>query len=891
MKNFQYKTFAEAMPQMAFISDPEGNIVYYNKRWYDYIGQLPGTEGWGWENAQIHHPEDLQRTIDRWKNSLQTGNPYEIEYRLRRYDGEYRWHLGRAMPIRDANGDIRLWLGTNTDIHVQKVAEEALKLEHDRLEAIIENMGAGAVIMDPHGRMLSMNKAALRLHGFESKDEMYLHFEQFKQEFELKYPDGTPIPLDDWPFRRAMRDDYIRDFEVDLNWKRKNHQKFVNYTVVPINDSHGKLVNLIFTMTDLTEKKKEEENLSQSEKRLRIASAAAELGIFEWNINKNICHWENNRMYEIFSRSKADGPIPKDEFLKNVIYPEDLEKFERSMAKALHSESSFYLVGRIFGKDSEIRWVEFTGQFDKGVSGMPERMIGVVRDITEQHELEENLKTERELLYTIYDSIPVMLTIWDPRLDVLSFNKAFVEITGWTMEDREKNIMELVYPDPEYRKEVGEFMNSLAPGFRDFKMSTKTGNTLESTWANVKISDGRYVGIGLDISERKEFEKQLSELSNQLQTVVDNIIDGVIMYGPDGEIIKINNAAMEILPVDSDVQGNPNLQAYNLYDTNGKAVSRDRWPKNRCLQGEHFIREEYCMQNALDKKNKYLEFSGIPVYENGRILFAVITINDISQRKNEQIRIEKVNRDLKDKNRQLEKMGQLHENLLYIIAHDLRGPITSMSLILEVLNTTDDRNKELEMVSSLQRLVKRQKNIINGLIEIIHVQTPEKIKAGKIVLEDIVRDIIREHEGSLEKYGCSVKYNFKEISTIYHVESFINSILKNLISNSIKYRKESVPLELEIRSTRKNGYILISVKDNGIGIDLEKHRDELFKPFKRFTNETDGTGIGLYLIRSLIEKNGGYIELKSSPDKGTIFYCFLKEYEMQEQEMLQDTEA
>lgn len=123
----QFRTFAEAMPQMAFIADANGEIIYFNQRFFNYTGLGREVTGSGWKNYPIHHPDDLQRTIDTWAEAIRTGKDYEIEYRLRRYDGIYRWHLGRAVPVRDDKAKIIQWLGTNTDIEDQK--ENAQKLE------------------------------------------------------------------------------------------------------------------------------------------------------------------------------------------------------------------------------------------------------------------------------------------------------------------------------------------------------------------------------------------------------------------------------------------------------------------------------------------------------------------------------------------------------------------------------------------------------------------------------------------------------------------------------------------------------------------------------------------------------------------------------------------
>ncbi|MFZ5655470.1 MAG: PAS domain-containing protein [Pseudomonadota bacterium] len=122
----RFRTIAELVPQMVWSTLPDGYHDYYNRRWYDFTGAAPGaTDGEGWSEA--FHPDDRERAWSRWRHSLATGEPYEIEYRLRHVSGEYRWVLGRALPVRDADGQIVRWMGTCTEIHEQKRVQEALE--------------------------------------------------------------------------------------------------------------------------------------------------------------------------------------------------------------------------------------------------------------------------------------------------------------------------------------------------------------------------------------------------------------------------------------------------------------------------------------------------------------------------------------------------------------------------------------------------------------------------------------------------------------------------------------------------------------------------------------------------------------------------------------------
>ncbi len=122
----EFKFVTDFMPQMVWATSPDGYHDFYNKRWYDYTGlSFEQTKGEGWN--EVVHPDDQQRAWKVWKYSLDTGKPYEIEYRFKRYDGEYRWFLGRALPLRDETGKIVKWFGTCTDIHDQKLMNDILE--------------------------------------------------------------------------------------------------------------------------------------------------------------------------------------------------------------------------------------------------------------------------------------------------------------------------------------------------------------------------------------------------------------------------------------------------------------------------------------------------------------------------------------------------------------------------------------------------------------------------------------------------------------------------------------------------------------------------------------------------------------------------------------------
>lgn len=137
----KFRILADAMPQMVWSTRPDGFHDYYNARWYEFTGVPAGsTDGEGWNG--MFHPEDQPRAWSAWRHSLATGDPYEIEYRLRNADGAYRWTLGRALPIRDQDGAIIRWFGTCTDIHDQKMIQAQREIVAHELSHRIKNIFA-----------------------------------------------------------------------------------------------------------------------------------------------------------------------------------------------------------------------------------------------------------------------------------------------------------------------------------------------------------------------------------------------------------------------------------------------------------------------------------------------------------------------------------------------------------------------------------------------------------------------------------------------------------------------------------------------------------------------------------------------------------------------------
>lgn len=173
----KFGVLTDAMPQMVWSTQPDGHHDYYNAQWYEFTGVPYGsTDGEAWNG--MFHEDDRELAWQRWRHSLATGEPYEIEYRLRHHSGEYRWTIGRALPVRDAKGKIIRWIGTCTDIHQSKRDAQQTELLSRELSHRIKNIFAviGGLIglstfRDPSNRQFAQDLAARiaalgRAHNF-----------------------------------------------------------------------------------------------------------------------------------------------------------------------------------------------------------------------------------------------------------------------------------------------------------------------------------------------------------------------------------------------------------------------------------------------------------------------------------------------------------------------------------------------------------------------------------------------------------------------------------------------------------------------------------------------------------------------------------------------------
>jgi len=256
----QVRKILDTIPTLASCNLPDGSNEFLNQRWHDYTGLSPQeARGRGWRVAI--HPEDLQKVLDTFRALRASGEPGELEHRLRRHDGEYRWFLFRVEPLRDELGNIIRWYGTNTDIENLKRTEDKLRQDERELRRITDAIPHTIVIQGPDGTPIYANQAVLDYSGFTMEDVVASDFrarlfhpedlERLREERQAALSRGLP-------------------FEIEQRARRKDGQYrwfLIRYS--PFRDEQGRLVRWYATGTDIDDRKRTEDRVRNENVALR----------------------------------------------------------------------------------------------------------------------------------------------------------------------------------------------------------------------------------------------------------------------------------------------------------------------------------------------------------------------------------------------------------------------------------------------------------------------------------------------------------------------------------------------------------------------------------------------------------------------------------------------
>ncbi len=379
----RFRQLADAMPQIVWAAGPDGTLDYYNRRWFEYI-DLPAEafEQARWD--RYIHPDDLQRAYDAWGEALRSGKPYGIEFRVRRADGQYRWFLVRALPIRDADGRITRWFGTCTDIEDQKQTEAALRLSREQMEIVVKGANVGVWYCPlPFDKLIWDEKVKEHFHLAADAEVTIDTF------YERLHPDDRERTKKAIDISIGLRKPYDIDYRTvspdgqSVKWIRAGGRGFY--------DPAGSPTRFDGITLDVTERVRVEQALEDARRRLGAAVAGAQIATFVWEIQSDVIFADVNM--SVFFKLPVDGGmgLPISAYI-GTLHPEDRLGVKSLLNRAVETGDDYIAEYRVAGHDPP-RWAYARARVEHDADGRAARMAGVVIDISDRKRSEVEART------------------------------------------------------------------------------------------------------------------------------------------------------------------------------------------------------------------------------------------------------------------------------------------------------------------------------------------------------------------------------------------------------------------------------------------------------------------------------------------------------------------
>lgn len=522
--------------------------------------------------------------------------------------------------------------------------------------------------------------------------------------------------------------------------------------------------------------------------------------------------------------------------------------------------------------------------------------VRIQRDINKQHEVEEklelyNLELEQkveertaeirqneERYRFMTESIPPIVWTANPAGEMDYFSEKLSLYTGRPVEEMlGLEWIQVVHPD-DRQYTIETWSRAIAEGQEERIEHRLLDHQGQSHWmlshaVPYKNEEGKvtkWFGTSTFIDHEKQAIERALQKEEQLRQITD-ALPVLISYIDADLFYRFVNKKYE----DWFQKSRDQIVDHRVCDILDERAFKTVQPIiKRTLEGER-VNEEFESWYAI-KGRRHMKINTIPHWQHKKVAGFYVLISDITIEKESEEQLRQVLLDTEAKNLELKRINHILDDFVSMAAHDLKSPVSNLKLSVLLINKLDSAEEKLRVIDYLDNSVKRLDNTLAGLLQILEVQHVKDASVSKCVFQDILQEVSANLQENLKEAGAQVISHFEDAPFVYYIRPYLLSIFHNLISNSAKYREPSRPLCLEVKSFAYPGGVMLEFHDNGIGMDLHKIGDKLYKPFKRFSTQAEGTGVGLHLIKSMIERNGGKISLKSKPGVGTVFSCYIR---------------
>ncbi len=633
-------------------------------------------------------------------------------------------------------------------------------------------------------------------------------------------------------------------------------------------------------------RRKADADLRESERRLKLALSAAQMGVWTFNLKDGSVFW-SDRCYEITGLADFDKQA---ESFFNLVHPEDAGAVRAGVDRAIETRGIFAHEFRIVRSDGSVAWLSNVAQVDFDADNQPLLLVGMVEDITERKAAGDELQRQRSMTKAVLDSALDAVIVIDAAGHVVLWNPAAERMFGRSSKDVLGQRLDLLIIPTRNIEAFQRILDHLhrddaagLPGATVSERAIRSDGVefpIEFSIAPVHLSGSFYaVGVIRDISQREQVMQALQESDERWQFALEGSGDGVFDWRADTNRTYWSPRAKAMLGYAYDAAGENGNEWEMIVHADDKArvddeISSHLAGKAPAYSSEHRVR-------CKDGDYKWILGRGKVVKRDGRghALRMIGTYSDITDRKNAEAEREKLYAKFLH-SQKMESVGRLAGG----IAHDFNNHLTVIngysSLLLRGLPQGHPMRDALEQVSSSGE---RAAALVRQLLAFSRKDKPERtlLNVNELVLS-MEKSLLRLVGEDIRVITLLQSSLDQILADRHHLEQ----VLMNLVVNGRDAMPDGGVLYIETERQWLDGtcahcgspvapgyYIGITVRDTGTGIE-ESVRERLFEPFFTTKDVGKGTGLGLSVVEGVVVENGGHLKVDSTVGKGTSFHIY-----------------
>lgn len=821
----RFRVLANNSSDMISTHTPDGYFTYVSPACKTLLGYTE-SELLGRLMYDLFHPADIHLIQDTHTETLSKDDTQVVTYRMRTKAGEYVWFESTGRSIRDPKTDevIELHMASR-NITLRKLAEDELDRERGFLKAILDHIADGIVACDEQGRLAFFNQATRKFHGIP---EQAIAADQWAEYYSLYYPDGqTLMQKADIPLFKAFRGEEVLNVEMVIA-PRDGLKRTLLATGNQITSKDGRLLGAVVVMHDVTHQQEAQRELIELNHQLR----------------------ESN---------------------------EELVRTEELLTE-LNSE----LEQRVTIRTAE-------------------------------------LAESNERFQFLADSVPLIIWTSNAKGTVEYFNQSWYKYTGLNKADSLQWGWQMVLHPDDLDFCTRRWLHSLQTGeLYQIEYRLKSGQDSIYRWhlgrgIAMKDENGtitKWFGSCTDIHDQKIIEGELREksrtfeLMNQVNTSLSAELElEKIVQTVTDVTTELTGAEFGAFFYNVINDRNETLTLYTLSGAPVEAFSSFPMPRNTAVfgptfHGEGIIRSDDITQDPRYGKNP--PYSGMPaghlpvrsylavpvISRSGEVIGGLFfghsnpgifkkeaeeLVKGIASQAAIAMDNSRLFDKLKDKNSELIRSNTELDSFMYTASHDLKAPIVNIEALFSLLIRKIDHQiaePDKKLFDMINISIAKFNRTIRDLTEITAIQKNMEGKSEvsfPVLYEDVKEDV----QQMIVDASATLHTDF-QVELLMIEKKHLRSVFYNLLTNAIKYRSSDRPLVVTISTFLRDKRTVLQVSDNGLGIKISQ-QPNLFKIFKRLHTHVEGSGVGLYMIKRIIENNGGSIEVDSEEGRGTTF--------------------